>query len=151
MEQRFCKNCGSPLEHSYNHKCPYCKTLYDFNEPQEQVVDVKPEDLVDVKLRSVERGYLKNTIILIFDGYKCPMPKVYEYNDKDNIYVSQSENYINPPKCGFCIELDIFELEKYGLDYVFHRTMATGIRYNELDKIKAQIFSNETLRRYSYR
>lgn len=151
MEQRHCKNCGSPLQHSYNHQCPYCHTLYDFNEPQEQVVEVKPEDLVDVKLRSVERGYLQNTLIIKFDGYKCPMPKVYEYNDKDNSYLSKSEVYINPPKCGFCVELDINELEKYGLDYVSHIIARTGIRYNELDKIKEQIFSNELLKRYRYR
>lgn len=151
MEQRHCKNCGSPLQHSYNHQCPYCHTLYDFNEPQEQVVEVKPEDLVDVKLRRVERGFLRNTVILMFDGYKCPMPKVYEYDDMNNSYLSLSENYLNPPKCGFCVELDTNELEKYGLDYVSHIIARTGIRYNELDKIKEQIFSNELLKRYRYR
>lgn len=151
MEQRYCKNCGSPLQHSYNHQCPYCHTLYDFNEPQEQVVEVKPEDLVDVKLRCVERGYLQNTLILMFDGYKCPMPKVYEYNDKENNYLSQNEVYINPPKCGFCIELPIEEVARYGIDYVSYRIRASGIRHNELDKIKEQIVNNDILRKYSFR
>ena len=32
MKQYNCKNCGSPIEHSYNHRCPYCNTLFDFNE-----------------------------------------------------------------------------------------------------------------------
>lgn len=150
IEQRYCKNCGSPLQHSYNHQCPYCKTLYDFNAPQEQVVEVKPEDLVDVELKWIEQGFLHNSLILMFDGYKCPMPKVYEYNDEDNIYISQCENYINPPKCGFCIEIPIHEIEKYGIDYVFHRIMTTGLRYNELKKVRDQIFSNRTLRKYSY-
>ena len=138
MEQRNCKNCGAPLEHSYNHKCEYCGTLYDFNEPQEKVIEVKPEDLINIQLRSIERAYTRDSLMLLFDGYKCAMPKVYEYNS-DNIYVSKVEEYVNPPKCGFCIELPIFEIREYGLPYIMHRIEATGVRYNELDKIKSQI------------
>lgn len=147
MIQRNCKNCGSPIEHSFNHRCKYCGTLYDFNEPEENVIEVKPEDLINVELKYIEKSIERNSIILMFDGYKCPMPKVYEYNDTNNTYLSKSECYINPPKCGFCIELPMFELRDYGFDYVMHRIMATGIRYNELDKIKSQIV-NSDLRYY---
>ena len=143
MIQRNCKNCGSPLEHSYNHKCKYCGTLYDFNEPQENTVEVKPEDLIKVELKSVERTPLTDSIIIMFSGYKCEMPKVYEFNDKNSMYVSKMEEYINPPKCGFCIELPLFEINKYGIGYVMSKIAATGIRYNELDNIKYQLLNSE--------
>ena len=143
MIQRNCKNCGSPIEHSFNHKCKYCGTLYDFNEPEENVVEVKPEDLIKVKLRYIERIPERYSLILMFDGYKCPMPKVYEYNDSNNLYLTKAEEYINPPKCGFCIELPLFEVEEYGFDYIINRILATGIRYNELDNIKRELIDSD--------
>jgi len=143
MTQRNCKNCGSPLEHSYNHQCKYCGTLYDFNEPEENTISVKPEDLINIELKEISRDTMTHSLLLLFSGYKCEMPKVFEYNDKTNIYISKCEQYINPPKCGFCIELPLFEIEKYGLDYIMYKIRATGIRYNELDRIKEQILSND--------
>lgn len=143
MIQRNCKNCGSPLEHSFNHKCKYCGTLYDFNEPEKDAIEVKPEDLINIKLRDITRTPIHDSLILMFDGYKCPMPKVYEYNDSNNVYITKAEEYINPPKCGFCIELPLMEIEKYGLSYVLHRIEASGIRYNEIDKIKAQLLESK--------
>lgn len=137
--QRNCKNCGSPLEHSYNHKCPYCGTLYDFNEPN--VVEVKAEDLVNIRLRQIEIASVTNSLILYFDGYKCEMPKVYEYDGK-NTYVSKVETYINPPKCGFCIEISIPNIEKYGWGYVKDIIARSGIRYNELDDVINQVRDN---------
>jgi len=146
MKQRNCKNCGAPLEHSYNHKCKYCNTLYDFNEPMEKTIEVKPEDLINVELRDITRMPVNNSFILIFSGYKCSMPKVYEYDGKANLYVSKVEEYVNPPKCSFCIELPVYEVEKYGLSYIMHRIEATGIRYNELGKIKSQIINSDFVR-----
>lgn len=35
MKQYNCKNCGAPIEHTYNHTCPYCHSICDFNEPEE--------------------------------------------------------------------------------------------------------------------
>lgn len=146
MIQRNCKNCGSPIEHSFNHKCKYCGTLYDFNEPEENVIEVKPEDLINVELINVERIAEYYSLILLFSGYKLSMPKVYEYNGNNN-YVSKVEEYVNPPKCGFCIELPLNEVEKYGFDYIMYRIRATGIRLNELDRIKSQLV-NSDLRYY---
>ena len=137
------KNCGSPIEHSFNHKCKYCGTLYDFNDPIENTIEVKPEDLINVKLRSITKTPIHNSLLLMFSGYKCSMPKVYEFNDKNNNYVSKVEEYINPPKCGFCIELPLFEVEKYGLDYIMYRIRATGIRIKELDNIKQQLIQSD--------
>lgn len=142
MIQRNCKNCGSPIEHSFNHKCPYCGTLYDFNEPQENTIEVKPEDLINIELRDITRTPINDNLILMFSGYKCPMSKVYEYNGNNN-YVSKIEEYINPPKCSFCIELSIQEIKKYGLSYIMYRIETTGVRYNELSKIKSQLVNSD--------
>lgn len=142
MIQRNCINCGAPLEHSYNHRCKYCGTLYDFNELEENVVEVKPEDLINVELREIQRTPIHDSLILLFSGLKCSMPKVYEY-DGNNKYISKVEEYINPPKCSFCIELPLYEIEKYGLDYIMYRIRATGIRYNELDNIKSQLVRSD--------
>lgn len=142
MIQRNCKNCGSPIEHSYNHKCKYCGTLYDFNEPIENTIEVKPEDLINVELRDISRTPIHESLILLISGYKLSTPKVYEYNGNNN-YVSKVEEYVNPPKCSFCIELPLYEVEKYGFDYIMYRIRATGIRLNELDRIKSQIINSD--------
>ena len=140
MIQRNCKNCGSPLEHSFNHKCKYCGTLFDFNEPIENLVSVTPQDLIDIKLRDIIREPIRDSIVLLFSGYKNPMPKIYEYNDINNIYVSSIDSYV---ECGFCLELDNSEIEKYGLPYVLEKILASGVRYNEIKKIKAQLLESK--------
>ena len=134
MKQYNCKNCGAPIEHTYNHMCPYCHSICDFNEPEENVVEVKAEDLVDIKLKEIRRIPEYDKIQLVFVGFKCPMPKVYEFDGND-IYKSRAIEYINPPKCGIVVELSRYEVMKYGLDYVKSVLRHSGIRYNELDKI----------------
>lgn len=141
-----CKNCGAEVIHSYNHKCSYCGGLIDFNEPEEKVIEIKPEDLVNITLRDVYRDFAMNNLIILFDGYKCPMPKVYEYNDKSNSYVSKVEEYVNPPKCGFCMEIPIFELEKFGIGYLKNRIYCSGIRLNEIDRVMQQVLDNREIR-----
>ena len=140
MIQRNCKNCGSPLEHSFNHKCKYCGTLYDFNEPKEDLVSVTPQDLIDIKLRDIIREPMRDSIVLLFSGYKNPMPKIYEYNDINNIYVSSIDSYV---KCGFCLELDNSGIEKYGMPYVLEKILASGVRYNEIEKIRVQLLESK--------
>ena len=122
MKQYNCKNCGAPIEHSYNHKCPFCGTLFDFNEPIENIVEVKPEDLINIELKDIS----------------CEMPKVFEYNS-NGVYISKVENYINPPKCGFCIEIPIYKIKQYGIDYIMSSIRSTGVRYNELNNIFDQV------------
>lgn len=141
-----CKNCGAEVIHSYNHKCSYCGGLIDFNEPEEKVIEVKPEDLVNITLRDVYRDFKMNNLIILFDGYKCVMPKVYEYNDKSKSYVSKVEEYVNPPKCGFCIEIPIFELEKFGIGYLKSVINNSGIRFNEIDRVMQQVLDNREIR-----
>lgn len=140
MIQRNCKNCGSPLEHSFNHKCKYCGTLYDFNEPKEDLVKVTPQDLIDIELKDIIKEPIRDSIILLFSGYKNPMPKIYEYNDISNMYVSSIDKYV---RCGFCLELDNSEIEKYGMPYVLEKILASGVRYNEIEKIRVQLLESK--------
>ena len=140
MIQRNCKNCGSPLEHSFNHKCKYCGTLYDFNEPKEDLVKVTPQDLIDIDLKDIIKEPIRDSIILLFSGYKNPMPKIYEYNDISNMYVSSVDKYV---RCGFCLELDNSEIEKYGMPYVLEKILASGVRYNEIEKIRVQLLESK--------
>lgn len=140
MTQRNCKNCGAPLEHSYNHKCKYCGTLYDFNEPKEKTIKITPQDLINIELREIIRLPFTENYVLVFSGYKVSMPKIYEVND--NNYTSQVEEYVNPPKCIFCIEIPIEAAEKYGIGYVMHYIESAGVRYNELEKIRKQIYAS---------
>lgn len=147
MEQRNCKNCGASIEHSYNHKCSYCGTLFDFNEPEENTIAITPEDLVDVKLRDIRRDFLSNSLILVFTGYKLSMPKIYEYNGKDT-YISRAEEYINPPKASFLLEIPLLEIEKSGISYLMWRIEACGLRHREIENIKMQLYEQKELERY---
>lgn len=137
MNQYNCKNCGAPIKHTFNHQCEYCKSIIDFNVPEENVTEVKPEDLVNIKLERIERGYVKHSIILYFSGYKCDMPTIYEC--KDNIYVSKILEYRNPEKCGICVEIPILDLEKYGSEYIMYKLRNLIIKPDELKKLKIQI------------
>jgi len=146
MIQRNCKNCGSPLEHSYNHKCPYCGTLYDFNVPEDKITKVTPEDLINIELRDVNYSPITDSIVLMFSGLKVEMPKVYEYDGKHE-YISKIEEYINPPKCGFCLEFPIHDIEKFGMSYLMYRVSTCGIRFDEIDNVKHQLLTNEKIER----
>ena len=57
MRQYNCKNCGAPIEHTYNHKCPYCNSIFDFNEPEENIIE---ENLVEEFLEEEQK---KNDIL----------------------------------------------------------------------------------------
>ena len=137
MEQRNCKNCGAPLQHSYNHKCKYCGTLYDFNVPKEETVVLKPYDMVDLKYRGIEKDIITNSILIKFEGYKIEEPEIYEVSDK-NVFVSKSINYINPPKSYFFIRVDLYELEKYGWGLIANM-LRRELRYREAEKAFQQI------------
>ena len=141
MVQRNCKNCGAPIQHSYNHKCPYCDTLYDFNEPTDNVVEVKPEDLYDIHLVDVYKTPIRVfATVFVFHGYKLDKPKVYEYNG-NNVYITKAENYVNPPRCGICIEIDDSELNKYGANAILMRLKASGVRPWEIENIEKELYA----------
>ena len=50
MNERKCKNCGAPIEHLYNHKCPYCHSFIDFN--IEKTEEINPRYMYDVEVRN---------------------------------------------------------------------------------------------------
>lgn len=147
MKQYNCKNCGAPIKHSYNHKCEYCGTIIDFNEPKENTIEVKAEELYDLQLREVEMSPIKFDLLIYFTGYKLEKPKIYE-SYKNDICVSKVENYINPPKCGFVIELPIIDIDKYGMDYIIHILRQKNINEDEIEKVLFQLKNNDMFRRY---
>lgn len=140
-----CKNCGAEISHVYNHKCEYCGSMLDFKTPEEETIEVRADELVDITLREVMFEPRSNMLLLYFDGYKLPMPKVYEY-DGNNTYISKREEYINPPKCYMCIEIDIYDFEKYGLGYLHNKILNSGIRFNELNNVWNQVLDNKEIR-----
>lgn len=146
LKTYHCKNCGAEVVHSYNHKCAYCGGLIDFNEPDDKVIELRPDDLVDITLKEVYLNYIMNNLVIILEGYKCPMPKIYEYNEENNTYISKAEEYINPPKCAICLEMPIYELKKYGIDYVRYKILSSGIRFNEIDRVISQVLDNKEIR-----
>lgn len=134
--QRYCKNCGAPLEHGYNHHCKYCGTLYDFNEPKDKVVELHSWDLVDVNFVGVEQEPCCRRLLFKFQGYKLESPKIYEYDG--DTYVSKAIDYINPPKAGFIISMDIDDLEQHGISYL-QFMLHNYIRPTEQKNIERQI------------
>ena len=41
------------------------------------------------------------------------------------------------------MELDNSEIEKYGWPYVLNRILASGVRYNEIEKIRVQLLESK--------
>lgn len=151
--QRSCKNCGAPLKHSYNHRCEYCGTLYDFNEPEENIKRYDPENVVDIKLERVEESPFIDAFVLYFTGYYLKPPKVYETNTKEGNeveIVSEMQNYINPPKVGLKIEVAKRELAEYGENYLRYLLSSKGL-YSQIGEVMNQLEENDYLRRYLWK
>lgn len=139
MEQYNCKNCGAPIKHSYNHRCEYCGTIVDFNEPEDNTLEIHPYDLVDIKYIDTVRDHLTNRIIIRFSGYKVEKPKIYE--QADDLYVSKVVSCINPPRVFFQVEFSIFDLEKYGIEFLEHRLFSL-ISPSERKNVQRQLLEN---------
>lgn len=142
-----CKVCGANIEHLYNHRCPYCRTLLDFNENIEKTINIKPEELIDIELRDVQYHPEYRILVLVFSGYKVATPKIYEVQD-NNTFVSTAEVYVNPPKGAFCIQLKIDELEKYGISYILHYLESLDVRPREIWKIRQQLEKDRDITRW---
>ena len=145
MKQYNCKNCGAPVEHTYNHRCKYCDSILDFNEPEDKVVMSRPEELFDITFR--EQDYIPKTngIVLIFDGYKLDTHKIYECDEND-IYMSKREEYINPPRVSFSIVIDRGDLQMYGFDCIRHRFYELNISDKEIKNIEWQLVDKGIIR-----
>ena len=146
MKQRNCKNCGSALEHSYNHKCPYCGTLYDFN--ADDNLKIKFDDIVDVEFRECQYDFIDNSLILYFKGVQIERPKMYEIEDDYQI----SATTFNPKKCYCAIKVDIGELRQYKMNYFMHLLYEHFhyLRDSERKNIINQIFNDRAFIRQLY-
>lgn len=140
MEQRNCKNCGAPIEHSFNHKCPYCGTLFDFNVNENDITKVDPRELRDIKLVDVSKDYLHRCLIFKFRGFKLFNPIIYECNSPNDFISSVSvEEYRNPPLCGFVLSISLDSLMKNGLEFIEWRLHCMDIEPKEINHIMLEI------------
>lgn len=148
MKQYNCKNCGANIKHTYNHKCEYCGSIIDFNEPIEDTIKVDPRNLRNLQLEGIEREPLTNDYIFIFTGYVIEKPRVYEIDE--NYYTTKVINYINPPKTYFMIRIKYEELYCAEPDMVYYKLMNSGLDYEEVGKVWDQIrkYTEKTRRIY---
>lgn len=137
MKNYNCKNCGAEVSHVFNHRCEYCGGILDFNEPEDKVVLIKAEELVDIQF--IEENYIPitNEIQLIFSGYKLPKPKIYETDG--NIFYSRVEEYKNPTKSYFGIAVKREDLREYGFMIIADQLYHLNVRENEMEKIQWQL------------
>ena len=143
MIQRNCKNCGAPIQHSYNHKCEYCGTLFDFNEPKEETIEFNSRDMIDVHFIGCEIGYETNSLILKFQGTLLEKPKIYEHNE-DYMYVAKVMDYM-PKRSFFYIEIPKQDLYHCGWDYLGY-VIREHINYRESDKVYKEMIDNFDIR-----
>ena len=139
MVQRNCKNCNAPIQHSYNHRCEYCGTLFDFNEPKEETIEFNSRDMIDVRFISCDERIETNSIILTFEGTLSEKPKIYE-NNKDNMYVSKVIPNM-PKRSHFCIAISENELYHYGESYLYY-IIREHINFFEYEKVFRQLKNN---------
>jgi hypothetical protein len=140
MEQRNCKNCGAPIEHSFNHKCPYCGTLFDFNVNEKDITKVEPRELREIRLVDITNDYITNSLIFKFKGFKLCEPIIYEHNSQ-NEFVSSAfvEQYLNPPMCGFILDIPLNDLRENGLASIEWRLHFLDIEPKEINHIMSEI------------
>lgn len=138
MKTYNCKNCGAAVTHTYNHKCEYCGSMIDFNEPKDEVVEFKASDLIDIELKDISIEPITNNVKFIFSGFICPRPKIYEYDGKET-FVSNTYNYVNPKKGYISIQIPRYEIEKYGINRIIHELYSFDLRMNEIEKLTHQI------------
>lgn len=143
MIQRNCKNCGAPIQHSYNHKCEYCGTLFDFNEPKEETIEFNSRDMIDVHFMGCEIDYETNSVILKFQGNLLEKPKIYEHN-KDYMYVAKVMGYM-PKRSFFCIEIPRHDINQLGYDYLYY-VIGNHINYKERDDVIKEVIHNFGIR-----
>ncbi len=76
-----CPNCGAPIEHYYNHKCPYCNTF--LKNTDNEVKDLSNYDLkfqdLEIEKSSCYCGYLLRLICRAYPKFKM-------YAEGENIY-----------------------------------------------------------------
>ena len=94
-----CPNCGNPIEHNYNHKCPYCRTYLHITDDE-----IKKINNCEYKVENVylERNPIRYSFILTIIGWTTPKFYNYEEMEKDAFVVS-GEDIMK--RVGYRIEL----------------------------------------------
>lgn len=102
-----CPNCGAPIEHRYNHKCPYCNTFFDYR--VEHIEEINPRYLKNVKLRYVEQVPYEDCFVLVFRGDYVKWQEAIEYGSKNTTIVLSTDD-IKPKEINYAIKLNFKEL-----------------------------------------
>lgn len=148
MKEYYCKSCGASVKHTYNHHCPYCGTLLDFNTDDEPL-EINFEDIVDVEFMECYEDFIDNSIVLYFKGMQIEKPKMYEIDE--NIQVSPT--IFKPKKCICAIKIEDYELNKYKDSYFKHLLYShfSRLRNEELQKLITEIFTDKTFIKRLYK
>ena len=148
MKEYYCKSCGASVKHSYNHHCPYCGTLLDFN-VNDEPLEIKFEDIINVEFIECQEDFIDNSIILYFKGVQIERPKMYEIDD--NIQVSPTN--FKPKNCHCAIRIDNYELTKYGNEYFRYLLYShfSHLRQDELNRLINDIFNDRTFKKRLYK
>lgn len=103
-EKKNCPNCGAPIEHVYNHQCPYCKTIHNFNVEEKE--EINPRYLRNVKLVDVYHDHCSYSMILRFRGEYMPFSEVLEYSKGNTNMVIKAE-CTRPKDVNLSIRIDM--------------------------------------------
>jgi len=112
-----CPNCGAPIEHKYNHQCPYCKTMLDMR--VRETKEINPRYMRNVKLIEIENDPVNFGMLrFLFRGDYQYFPQVLEYKKGSDAMVINFED-IKPFEVSFCIAMDIQDVYKKGTKRFF--------------------------------
>ncbi len=109
-----CPNCGAAFQHLYNHRCPYCRTMLDFR--VEEVDEIDPRYLRNVKLVGIERTLERSGFFLKFEGTYIRYAQALEYT-KNNTSICIDANYSSPKRVYYCLYIpkqEFINLIQYG-------------------------------------
>lgn len=143
IDVKNCPNCGASIEHKYNHQCPYCKTLFDFN--VEKTKEINPKYMENVKIRAIERTLELDRIRIIFTGDYRPYSDVLEYGKDMATMIIDYESFI-PKKVAYAISIpvrDFCEFDRIGNIEVIFEHLPFELDKREIYKALMEFRSNK--------
>lgn len=111
-----CPNCGAPIEHKYNHQCPYCKTMLDMRVSETK--EINPRYMKNVRLVRIEQQPEFDKAFLLFRGDYQYFPQILEYKKYSDAMIINFED-IKPFEVSFCIAIDNYDLYNMKIENVF--------------------------------
>lgn len=121
-----CPNCGAPIEHKYNHQCPYCKTMLDMR--VRETKELNPRYMKNVRLVRLETIPELDETHFLFRGDYQYFPQILEYKEKTGAMIINFDD-IKPFEVSFCISINNIDLYKMRIENIYN--------------ILAQYFPNE--------